>query len=130
MALKAYKQVTFKANLKFEDDSIVGATFRLPRSIDFFKSAEGNTIKDNLMTFSNICLGLDEPQDVELADGQVIPVKTLAELIELGVPVDISDAMVKWYQVQQKANEAKEKLVKKSKSAGNSTPKGTPETKD
>lgn len=128
MAIRAYNQATYKAKIKFEDNSTVGATFRLPRSMDYFRSAEGNTNKDNLMTFSNTCLGFDKPVDVELEDGTQIQCNTLAELLEYGVPIDITDVLVQWHKKHTENEKAKEALVKKSKSAGNSTQKATPDT--
>lgn len=131
MAVKAYKQIEYKAKIRIiEDDSVVEATFRLPRSIDYFRGAEGNTNKDNLMTFANTCLGFDKPVQVEVENGSIVNCTTLAELLDYGVPVDISDVLVQWHKTYEKAQKIKEETVKKLKSAGNSTQKATLEVQN
>lgn len=127
MVLKAYKPVTYTATIRFEDNTTVEADFRLPRSIDYFKSAEGNLNKDNLMTFANTCMGFKKPVQVELEDGSIINATNMLTMIDLGIQMDISDVLLKWYKQQEKAQEVKDELVKKSKSVGNSTKKATQE---
>ena len=51
----------------------------------------------------------------------------MKELISLGVVMKLDDVITKWYEKRQELEAEKEKALKKSKSAGNSTSKGTPE---
>ena len=113
MALKAYIEHTFKANVMFEDDSVKEVTFRLPRNTDLYTSEDGNTNLNTLYTFANMAKPFDKPVQVETEDGSIVNCTTMKELISLGVVM--------------KLEEEKEKALKKSKSAGNSTLKGTPE---
>ena len=62
MALKAYREQTFKATIKFlEDDSTVGATFRMPRPIDYYSSADGNLNAERQRFLANIFKSFDKP---------------------------------------------------------------------
>lgn len=126
MALKAYKEQTFKATIKFlEDDSMVGATFRMPRPIDYFISPDGNRNLENQKFFANIFKSFDKPVQVEMEDGSILNIDNLAALQELGIPMDISDCLIKWAEKQKQIQDEKDALIKKSKSAGNSTKKAT-----
>ena len=51
----------------------------------------------------------------------------MKELISLGVVMKLDDVITKWYEKRQEIEAEKEKALKKSKSVGNSTSKGTPE---
>ena len=122
MALKAYREQTFKATIRFlEDDSTVEATFRMPRPIDYFISPDGNRNLENQKFFANIFKSFNKPVQVEVEDGSIHNIDNLAALQELGVPMDISDCLVKWSEKQKQIQDEKDALVKKSKSAGNST---------
>lgn len=122
MVLKAYKEETFKANIKFiEDGSIVGATFRLPRQADYFLSVDRNVALERQKLLSNIFKSFDKPVQVEMEDGSIVNVDNLAYLIELGIAMDMTDCWQKFFEAQEKAEKEKEKLIKKSKSDGNST---------
>ena len=130
MALKAYIEHTFKANVRFEDDSVKEVTFRLPRNTDLYTSEDGNTNLNTLMTFANMAKPFEKPVQVETENGAIINCTTLKELIDLGVVLKLDDVIRKWYEKRQEIEAEKEKALKKSKSAGNSTPKDTPETND
>lgn len=131
MALKAYKEQTFKATIKFlEDGSTVGATFRMPRPIDYFSSADGNVLVERQRFLCNIFKSFDKPVQVEVEDGSILNVDNLTALLELGIPMDISDALIKWSDKHAEMQKEKDDLVKKQKSVGNSTKKVTPETSD
>lgn len=127
ITVQVKKPVTYKADIIFEDESRVGATFRLPRSIDIFQGVDGNTNENNIKTFCNCFISFDKKVEVALEDGTIIEATNLAQLVELGVPVILSDVLMKWHEAHLKNLRAKEELVKKSKSAGNSTSKGTTE---
>ena len=130
MALKAYKEQTFKATIKFlEDDSTVGATFRMPRPIDYYSSADGNLNVERQRFLANIFKSFDKPIQVEVDGGSIINVDSLTALMELGVPMDLSDALIKWAEKHAEIQKQKDELVKKQKSAGNSTIKATHEAK-
>jgi hypothetical protein len=130
MALKAYIEHTFKANVRFEDDSVKEVTFRLPRNTDLYTSEDGNTNLNTLMTFANMAKPFEKPVQVETENGTIINCTTLKELIDLGVVLKLDDVITKWFEKRQEVEAEKEKALKKSKSAGNSTPKDTPETND
>ena len=125
ITVQVKKPITYKADIIFEDESRVGATFRLPRSIDIFQGVDGNTNENNIKTFCNCFIEFDKKVEVALEDGTIIEATSLAQLIELGVVVNLSDVLMKWYEANQKEVKAKEELVKKSESAGNSTTKAT-----
>lgn len=128
MVLKAYKEHTFKANIKFEDDSVKEVVFRLPRNTDVYTSEDGNTNLNTLYTFANMAKPFDKPVQVETEDGSILNITTLRELIDLGVVVRMEDVATKWFEKRNQIEAEKEALVKKSKSAGNSTQKATQET--
>ena len=130
MALKAYIEHTFKANVRFEDDSVKEVTFRLPRNTDLYTSEDGNTNLNTLMTFANMAKPFEKPVQVETENGSIVNCTTLKELIDLGVVLKLDDVITKWFEKRQEVEAEKEKALKKSKSAGNSTPKDTPETND
>ena len=130
MALKAYKEHTFKANVKFEDESVKEVTFRLPRNTDLYTSEDGNTNLNTLYTFANMAKPFDKPVQVETEDGSILNCTTMKELINLGVVMRLDDVITKWYEKRQEIEAEKEKALKKSKSVGNSTLKGTTETSD
>lgn len=130
MALKAYIEHTFKANVRFEDDSVKEVTFRLPRNTDLYTSEDGNTNLNTLMTFANMAKPFEKPVQVETENGTIINCTTLKELIDLGVVLKLDDVITKWFEKRQEVEAEKEKALKKSKSAGNSIPKDTPETND
>ena len=127
MALTAYKEKTFEAELKFEDDSTKKVTFRLPRNTDVYSSSDGNSNIGTLYTLANMAKPFDKAVQVETDNGSLLNIKTVRELIDLGVFIDFSDAIEKWLDAKQKAQEEKDKLLKKSKSGGNSEEKGTPQ---
>lgn len=130
MALKAYKEHTFKANVKFEDESVKEVTFRLPRNTDLYTSEDGNTNLNALMTFANMAKPFDKPVQVETEDGSIVNCTTLKELIDFGVIIKLDDVFKQWDKKRQEIESEKEKALKKSKSAGNSTPKDIPEQND
>ncbi len=130
MALKAYKEHTFKANVKFEDESVKEVTFRLPRNTDLYTSEDGNTNLNALMTFANMAKPFDKPVQVETENGSIVNCTTLKELIDLGVIMKLDDVFSQWDKKRQEIESEKEKALKKSKSAGNSTPKDIPEQND
>lgn len=130
MALKAYVEHTFKANIIFEDNSTKEVTFRLPRNTDIYTSDDGNTNLNTLYTFANMAKVFETPVQVETENGSILNITTLRELIDLGVVVKMEDVAVKWFEKRKEVESEKARLVKKSKSVGNSTPKDTPETND
>lgn len=126
MVLKAYKERTFTANIKFlEDDSMVEATFRMPRPIDYFVSPDKNQNLEQQKFLANIFKSFKKPVQVEQEDGSVLNVDNLSALQEMGIAMDLSDCLIKWLEMANAENAEKEKLVKKSKSDGNSTKKDT-----
>ena len=127
MALKAYIEHTFKANVTFEDGSVEEVTFRLPRNTDLYTSEDGNTNLNTLYTFANMAKPFDKPMPVQAGDGSIINCTTMKELINLGVVMKLDDVITKWYEKRQEIEAEKEKALKKSKSAGSSTSKGIPE---
>lgn len=130
MALKAYKEQTFKAEVKFEDDSVKEVTFRLPKNTDVHTSDDGNLNTNTLFTLGNMAKPFDTPVQVEIDDGSILNIKTLRELIDLGVVLNLSDVVKKWMDARDKAQAEKDRLIKKSQSAGDSSKKGTPPAKD
>ena len=127
MALKAYIEHTFKANIRFEDETVKEVTFRLPRNTDLYTSEDGNTNLNTLMTFANMAKPFEKPVQVETENGSIVNCTTLKELIDLGVVLKLDDVITKWFEKRQEVEAEKEKALKKSKSAGNSTSKGTTE---
>lgn len=125
MALKAYKEQTFKAEVKFEDDSVKEVTFRLPKNTDVHTSDDGNLNVNTLFTFGNMAKPFETPVQVEIEGGSILNIKTLRELIDLGVVLDLSDVVKKWMEAREKAQAEKDRLIKKSQSAGGSSNKGT-----
>lgn len=128
MALKAYIEHTFKANIRFEDDTVKEVTFRLPRNTDLYTSEDGNTNLNTLMTFANMAKPFDKPVQVETENGSIVNCTTLRELIDFGIVLKLDDVIQKWFEKRKEIEEEKEKALKKSKSAGNSISKGTPDT--
>lgn len=129
MILKAYKEQTFKAEIKFtETNDVKEVVFRLPRNTDVYTSDDGNTNLNTIRTFGNMAKPFDRPIQVEAEDGSILNITTLNELIDLGVQMQFDDVALKWYEKRQEIEAEKERLVKKSKSAGNSTSKATQET--
>ena len=120
MALQAYKEKTFEANIKFEDDSTKKVIFRLPRSIDVYTSGDGNSNASTLYTLANMAKPFDKPVQVEVDGGSLMNITTVRDLIDLGVFIDFSEAIEKWLEARKKAQEEKDKLLKKSKSGGSS----------
>lgn len=130
ITIQVRKPVTYKADIIFGDGSRVGATFRLPRPIDIYQGVDGNTNENNIRTFCNCFVSFDKKVEITLEDGSIIEAASLAQLIELGVDMDLGNVLLKWYEAHQKSIKDKEELVKKFKSAGNSTSKGTTEEKE
>lgn len=126
MVLQAYKERTFKAEIKFEDDSTKEVVFRLPRNTDVYVGDDGNSNVATLYTLANMAKPFDTPIQVGSADGSVLNVKTVRELIDLGVVINFSDAVEKWLEEKEKAQAEKDRLTKKSESAGGSGKKVTP----
>lgn len=114
MALKAFIEQTFEADVKFADDSVKKVKFRLPRTTDIYKSSDGNQLLDNLYTIANMAKPFEKPVQVEIEDGSILNIYTVKELIELGVDMDLSDAIEKWAEKNKKVKAEKERLVKKS----------------
>lgn len=134
MALKAYKEITYKATIKFlEDDSEVGATFRLPRPTDYFVSDDGNRNLEAQRLVANLFKSFEKPVEVEFENENggfyTKNINKLSELIDLGIPMDLSDCINKLTEAQIQEQERKETLVKKHKSVGSSTKKDIAETK-
>ena len=125
MALKAYKEQTFKAEVKFEDDSVKEVVFRLPKNTDVHTSDDGNLNINTLFTFGNMAKPFDTPVQVEVENGSILNIRSLRELIDLGVVLDLSDVVKKWMEAKDKAQAEKDRLIKKSQSAGDSSSKGT-----
>lgn len=130
MALQAYKEKTFKANISFEDESVKEVVFRLPRNTDAYSSPDGNSNVDLLYTLANMAKPFEKHVQVEVEDGSLLNIKTVRELVDLGVIINFTDAISKWYDERAKAAEEKANLVKKSKSAGGSDKKDTPQAKN
>ena len=130
MALKAYKEQTFKAEVKFEDGSVKDVTFRLPKNTDVHTSDDGNLNVNTLFTFGNMAKPFDTPVQVEIEGGSILNIKTLRELIDLGVVLELSDVVKKWMEARDKAQAEKDRLIKKSQSAGDSSKKVTPPAND
>lgn len=124
MALKITKDTTFKATVTFlQDGSAKEVTFRLPRPKDFYTSRDGNTSHESMMTICNMALPFEEAVMVTDEAGQAVPITSLKALYELDITFTIDDVVAKWKKANEDAAKAKEALVKKSKSAGNSTQK-------
>lgn len=124
MVLKAYKERTFKANVRFiEDNSVVGATFRVPRQLDYYISEDGNKFLERQKLIANIFKSFDKPVQVELEDGSIVNVDNLSYLQDIGVAIDTTDCINKLSQELEAVSKEKDELVKKQKSAGNSTKK-------
>lgn len=113
MVLQAYKEVTFKANVSFEDESVKEVVFRLPRNTDAYTSPDGNASLNLMYTLSNMAKPFEKPVQVEVEGGSILNVKTLRELVDLGVYVDFSDAIDKWMEKREKSEKEKARLVKK-----------------
>jgi hypothetical protein len=129
MALKAYKERTFKAKIVFEDESTKEVEFRLPKNTDLYTSADGNSNLNVMYTLANMAKPFS-PIQVELADGSILNATTLLELIELGVTMNYSEAISKWFEERDKAAEERNRLIKKSKSDGGSIKKDTLQDND
>lgn len=123
MALKLKSDKLFKATVKFNDEIEKEVTFRLPRVIDVYSSSDGNQLLNTIYTLANMAKPFDKPVQVIDDDGNTLNIMTLKDLISLGVEVDLKDAIEKWSEARQKDEEEKERLVKKSELAGNSTKK-------
>ena len=123
MALTAYKEQTFKADIKFEDDSVKTVVFRLPKNTDAYSSSDGNENLNLLYTLANMAKPFDAPVQVEIENGSLVNVTTVRGLIDLGVSVNFADAIEKWLSERTKAQAEKDRLVKKSQSAGDSSKK-------
>ena len=125
MALKLKSDKLFKATVKLNDELEKEVTFRLPRVVDVYSSSDGNQLLNTIYTLSNMAKPFDKPVQVVDDDGNTLNIMTLKDLISLGVEVDLKDAIEKWSEARQKDEEEKERLVKKSELAGNSTKKAT-----
>lgn len=126
MAIQAYKERTFKAEVKFDDDSTKEVVFRLPKNTDVYVSDDGNSNVATLYTLANMAKPFETPLQVTATDGSVLNIKTIKELIDLGVNMNFSDAITKWLEEKEKAQAEKDRLIKKSESAGGSGKKVTP----
>lgn len=124
MALKLKSDKLFKATVKLNDELEKEVTFRLPRVVDVYSSSDGNQLLNTIYTLANMAKPFDKPVQVVDDDGNTLNIMTLKDLISLGVEVDLKDAIEKWSEARQKDEEEKERLVKKSELAGNSTKKG------
>ena len=125
MALKLKSDKLFKATVKLNDELEKEVTFRLPRVVDVYSSSDGNQLLNTIYTLANMAKPFDKPVQVVDDDGNTLNIMTLKDLISLGVEVDLKDAVEKWSEARQKDEEEKERLVKKSELAGNSTKKAT-----
>lgn len=125
MALKLKSDKLFKATVKLNDELEKEVTFRLPRVVDVYSSSDGNQLLNTIYTLANMAKPFDKPVQVVDNDGNTLNIMTLKDLISLGVEVDLKDAIEKWSEARQKDEEEKERLVKKSELAGNSTKKAT-----
>ena len=125
MALKLKSDKLFKATVKLNDELEKEVTFRLPRVVDGYSSSDGNQLLNTIYTLANMAKPFDKPVQVVDDDGNTLNIMTLKDLISLGVEVDLKDAIEKWSEARQKDEEEKERLVKKSELAGNSTKKAT-----
>ena len=125
MALKLKSDKLFKAVVKLDDEIEKEVTFRLPRVIDVYSSPDGNQLLNTLYTLANMAKPFDKPVQVVDEDVNTLNVMTLKDLISLGVEVDLKDAIEKWSEARLADEEEKERLVKKSELAGNSTKKAT-----
>ena len=125
MALKLKSDKLFKATVKLNDELEKEVTFRLPRVVDVYSSSDGNQLLNTIYTLANMAKPFDKPVQVVDDDGNTLNIMTLKDLISLGVEVDLKDAIEKWSEARQKYEEEKERLVKKSELAGNSTKKAT-----
>ena len=128
MALKAYKEETFKAILKFEDEKYdTEVEFRMPRTTDVYTSSDGNDNLGWLKTFANMAKPFPKPIPIELDSGSIEQVDSLHRLIDLGVLVNTADVAKKWLEKRQEIEAKRDKLVGKFKSGGNSKSEDTPE---
>lgn len=125
MALKLKSDKLFKATVKLNDELEKEVTFRLPRVVDIYSSSDGNQLLNTIYTLANMAKPFDKPVQVVDDDGNTLNIMTLKDLISLGVEVDLKDVIEKWSEARQKDEEEKERLVKKSELAGNSTEKAT-----
>lgn len=130
MVLKAYREKTFTANVRFEDDSIKEVVFRLPRNTDIYDGGDGNSNLNILGTLSNMAKPFDTPVQVETENGSILNILTLKELVSLGVQMNFSDVIQKWDESREQSQAEKEALVKKSASVGGSKAKVTPQEQD
>ena len=130
MALKAYKEHIFKANIKFEDDSEKEVSFRLPRNTDVYTSGDDNLNVNTLYTIANMAKPFEKPVQVEIEDGSILNITTLKGLVDLGVIIGLSDVIIKWSEAREKAQAEKDRLVKKSKSDGGSSKKDIQQVSD
>lgn len=130
MALKAYREHIFKANITFEDDSTKEVIFRLPRNIDVYTSGDDNLNVNTLYTIANMAKPFEKPVQVEVEDGSILNITTLKGLVDLGVIIGLSDVIIKWGEAREEAQAEKDRLVKKSKSDGGSSKKDTQPAND
>ena len=121
MALKLKSDKLFKATVKLNDELEKEVTFRLPRVVDVYSSSDGNQLLNTIYTLANMAKPFDKPVQVVDDDGNI----TEKRIIDNNADVYLRDAIEKWSEARQKDEEEKERLVKKSELAGNSTKKAT-----
>lgn len=125
MALKLKADKLFKANVLIGGELDKEVTFRLPRTIDLYSSADGNQLTNTLYTISNMAKPFEKPIQIENVDGSILNIMTLKDLVSLGVEIDLTDVIEKWSEAREESESEKERLTKKSELAGNSTKKAT-----
>jgi hypothetical protein len=134
MVLQARTTGTFKANVGILDGGIlvdtVEITFSLPRAIDYHFSTSGNQLENSYYTYSNMAHRFEKPVQVASADGSIVNVFTLRELVNMGYGLDLNEAVDKENEAVNAAKEETDELVKKSKSGGNLDKKATSEDKN
>lgn len=127
MVLQARTTQQFRANVGILDQGVVvetiEVTFNFPRAIDYHISESGNRLENLYYTYSNMACRFNKPIQVPLIDGSIINVFTLRELVDLGYGLDLNEAGLKEQEAMFAAKDEADKLVKKSKSDGNSDKK-------
>lgn len=134
MVLKARTTRQFQVDVKIlEEGEVIETkkiTFNFPRAIDYHKGNNGNAIADLLYTYSNMAQRFEKPLQYPAEDGSIYNIYTLREILDLGYGISISEIDDKWRETKLAIQEETDKLLKKSKSAGNSEKKDTAEDKN
>jgi len=129
MALKARTTKQFKVDVKILEEGevieIKNITFNFPRAIDYHRGNEGNAIADLLYTYANMAQRFEKPLQYPAEDGSIYNIYTLREVLDLGYGISISEIDEKWKETKLAIYEETDKLLKKSKLAGNSEKRDT-----